>query len=163
MCSGGDLACFDAIELTPAEEQFRNERAGGNYGAGTKELQERNYIANKELERKRKEMFEDALSDYRAGKVDEALQQVPAPPSLPPCLRLFLGFWLNARGSIVCMHFVTQYQLPATPSLLKTLPRCPDRVVQCVGVGSTPAVRRGGYLGTLEEATASQSDLLCAV
>ena len=72
------MTCFDAIELTPAEEQFKNERAGGNYGAGTKELQERNYIANKELERKRKEMFEDALGDYRAGKVDEALVQARA-------------------------------------------------------------------------------------
>jgi hypothetical protein len=75
------LSCFDAIEMTAAERQFKNERAGGNYGAGTKELQERNYIAQKELERKRKEMFEDALSDYRAGKVDEALVQ--ASSSLP--------------------------------------------------------------------------------
>jgi hypothetical protein len=80
-CSGGDLSCFDAIELTAAELQFKNERAGGNYGAGTKELQERNYIAQKELERKRKEMFEDALADYRAGKVEEALVQARSLPA----------------------------------------------------------------------------------
>lgn len=55
--------------MTDAERNFQGERAGGNYGAGTKELQQRNYIARKETERKRKEMFEDALADFRAGKV----------------------------------------------------------------------------------------------
>lgn len=75
ICSGGDLTCFDPIEMTEAEREWRNERAGGNYGAGTKEIQQRNYIAQKELARKRKEMFEDALSDYRAGKVEDALVQ----------------------------------------------------------------------------------------
>lgn len=81
------MSCFDAMEMTAVEKEFKSERAGGNYGAGTKEIQERNYIAQKELQRKRKEMFEDALTDYRNGKVEEALVQACAPGFLfrTPC------------------------------------------------------------------------------
>ena len=126
--------------MTEAERQFKAERGGGNYGAGTKEmqvwaavglarhicgsvhwnaacmldwvflaktlhapvnlpchpfaaywtpaavafaiklspllygcpaLQERNYIARKEAERLRRELFDDALAKFRKGKVEE--------------------------------------------------------------------------------------------
>ena len=33
------MAIFKEKELTEAEKRFNQERAGGNYGAGTKELQ----------------------------------------------------------------------------------------------------------------------------
>ena len=39
---------------------MKAERRGGNYGAGTKEIQARNYVTRKENERKRRELFEDA-------------------------------------------------------------------------------------------------------
>lgn len=58
-------------ELTEAERAWKRERAGGNYGAGTKEVQQRNYIARKEAERKRREIFDDALAMFKQGKVEE--------------------------------------------------------------------------------------------
>lgn len=58
-------------ELTEAEKLFKAERGGGNYGAGTKEMQERNYIARKEAERRRRELFDDALTKFKKGTVEE--------------------------------------------------------------------------------------------
>ena len=46
----GDMSALEEEELTEAEKQFRSERAGGNYGTGTKEMQQRNYIGKKEAE-----------------------------------------------------------------------------------------------------------------
>jgi len=47
--------------MDAAEKKWKSERRGGNYGAGTKEMQARNYVARKEQERKRRELFDDAL------------------------------------------------------------------------------------------------------
>eukprot|EP01025_Chloroclados_australasicus_P069693 TRINITY_DN986_c0_g1_i1.p1 TRINITY_DN986_c0_g1~~TRINITY_DN986_c0_g1_i1.p1 ORF type:complete len:325 (+),score=46.04 TRINITY_DN986_c0_g1_i1:175-1149(+) len=70
----GDLSALSGEEvLTSAEKQWRSEQSGGNYGAGTREMQQRNYIAAKEQERKRREMFDDALQQFRDGKVEDAL------------------------------------------------------------------------------------------
>ena len=76
LCRGGDMSPFEAEEITLAERMMKSEKAGGNYGAGTKEIQERNYIAMREAERKRREMFEDALLDFRAGKVRSFMTRV---------------------------------------------------------------------------------------
>lgn len=48
---------------------MKKERNGGNYGAGTKEIQERNYVARKENERKRRELFDDALASFKSGNI----------------------------------------------------------------------------------------------
>jgi hypothetical protein len=53
--------------MDEAEKKWKAERRGGNYGAGTKEMQARNYVARKEQERKRRELFDDALGKLRAG------------------------------------------------------------------------------------------------
>jgi sulfatase maturation enzyme AslB (radical SAM superfamily) len=57
-------------EMDAAQRQAKMERAGGNYGAGTKELQARNYIGRKEQERKRRELFDDALVKFNAGEIE---------------------------------------------------------------------------------------------
>lgn len=62
--------------MTEAERMWKRERAGGNYGAGTKEVQQRNYIARKEQERKRRELFDDALAMFKQGKVEEVCWHV---------------------------------------------------------------------------------------
>lgn len=67
----GDLSALEEEEMTEAERAWKRERAGGNYGAGTKEVQQRNYIARKEQERKRRELFDDALAMFKQGKVEE--------------------------------------------------------------------------------------------
>lgn len=55
--------------LDAAEKQWKKERAGGNYGAGTKEIQARNYVQRKENERKRREMFDDALAKFKENDI----------------------------------------------------------------------------------------------
>ncbi len=58
-------------QLTEAEKRFRKERGGGNYGLGTKEVQEKRYIERREAERKRRELFGDALALYKKGDLEE--------------------------------------------------------------------------------------------
>ena len=71
--NGGDLSALEEEGLTPAEKAWKTERRGGNYGAGTKEVQARNYVARKEAERKRRELFDDALGRFKKGDVEGAL------------------------------------------------------------------------------------------
>ena len=49
---------------TDASKQWKQERSGGDYGQGTREMQQRNYVSKKESERKRREMFDDALEKF---------------------------------------------------------------------------------------------------
>ena len=67
-------------EMTDAERRFKSERAGGNYSAGTKEMQEKKYIERKEAERKRRELFYDALAMYKAADLENV--------SRHPCMRV---------------------------------------------------------------------------
>jgi len=62
-------------QLTEAEKRFRKERGGGNYGLGTKEVQEKRYIERREAERKRRELFGDALALYKKGDLEEVRAQ----------------------------------------------------------------------------------------
>ena len=76
--------CVQEEELTEAEKRFRKERGGGNYGLGTKEVQEKRYIERREAERKRRELFSDALAMYKKGDLEDVrLRQLhfrlPAP------------------------------------------------------------------------------------
>jgi len=57
-------------DVDAAEKKWKSERRGGNYGAGTKEMQARNYVARKEQVRKRRELFDDALVKYRGGDLE---------------------------------------------------------------------------------------------
>lgn len=52
------------------EKTWKQERRGGNYGAGTKEMQARNYVQRKEAERKRRELFDDALVKFKKGDLE---------------------------------------------------------------------------------------------
>ena len=56
-------------ELTEAQKQWQNERRGGNYGMGTKEMQAKNYRNRKETEQKRRELFDIALSKFRKNDI----------------------------------------------------------------------------------------------
>ncbi|KAF8065729.1 alpha-mannosidase [Scenedesmus sp. PABB004] len=69
----GDMSALQEEVMDAAERQAKSERAGGNYGAGTKELQSRNYVSRKEQERKRRELFDDALAKFNKGDVEGAL------------------------------------------------------------------------------------------
>lgn len=66
----GDLGF---LEQDNSDKNFKSERNGGNYGVGTREVQMRNYIASKENERGRMEVFNNGLDDYQAGKYEDAI------------------------------------------------------------------------------------------
>jgi len=71
---GGDMTIFDEKKETDTTKaMFAAERAGGNYGIGTKELQQRNYISKMEEARKRRELFDDGLEKFRAKDYEGAL------------------------------------------------------------------------------------------
>jgi len=66
----GDLS---ALEVNEKSSAFKNERAGGNYGAGTKEQQMNNYSKKRELENQRLDMFDEAIELYNGKDYDSAL------------------------------------------------------------------------------------------
>lgn len=53
-------------EESEAEATFRRERAGGNYGGGTKELQLANFKKRQERDARRNGLFESGLEKYYA-------------------------------------------------------------------------------------------------
>ncbi len=56
--------------MSEAEKRFKMERGGGNYGMGTKEMQEANYRARKETEKKRRELFDQALAKFKQNNIE---------------------------------------------------------------------------------------------
>lgn len=66
----GDLS---ALEQNEKSSGFKNERAGGNYGSGTKEQQLNNYSKKKELEVQRLDMFDEGIALYNKADYDSAL------------------------------------------------------------------------------------------
>lgn len=126
----GDLSCFEAREMTDAEKQWQAERAGGNYGAGTKEIQERNYVAMKEMERKRKEMFEDALVDFRGGNIDKALVQFEEVKGLEP--EKYIG---DSFERVSRIYIVTLYNIACCYSALKATDAGLEALEECMRCG----------------------------
>lgn len=52
------------VEESEAEANFKRERAGGNYGGGTKELQLMNFRKRQEQDKKRNGLFESGLDKF---------------------------------------------------------------------------------------------------
>lgn len=67
--------------MSDIEKQFKSERGGGNYGVGTKEKQQANYMARKESEERRRELFDQALAKFKAGDI-EGVRSVYVHPHL---------------------------------------------------------------------------------
>ena len=66
----GDLSALEQNEKSSA---MAAERAGGNYGAGTKEQQMQNFSKKKELEVQRLDMFDEGIALYNKEDFDGAL------------------------------------------------------------------------------------------
>lgn len=109
----GDMSALEEEELTEAEKQFREERSGGNYGAGTKEMQARNYVSRKEAERKRRELFDEALAKFRSGKVEDALIDFENVLSMEP--KNYLG---DDFSRVTRVYRITQYNIACCYSTL---------------------------------------------
>lgn len=71
LARGGDTDIFDVID-DDVDAGFKSERRGGNYGAGTKETQERNYRSMKEKEQMRIKQFNEALEEFKKGNYEKA-------------------------------------------------------------------------------------------
>lgn len=78
---GGNTDVFDLEEDNTA---FRSERRGGNYGFGTKEVQQQNYMQRKEMTRKREALFNDALETCRKGDYEKACIEFEEVRALEP-------------------------------------------------------------------------------
>eukprot|EP00882_Tetradesmus_deserticola_P017019 GHRQ01018205.1.p1 GENE.GHRQ01018205.1~~GHRQ01018205.1.p1 ORF type:complete len:171 (+),score=96.20 GHRQ01018205.1:399-911(+) len=102
--------------MDAAQRQAKQERAGGNYGAGTKELQARNYVSRKEQERKRRELFDDALVKFNAGELEAALVDLENVAALEP--RNYVGDNLSRVTPILP---VTHYNIACCYSMLKQI------------------------------------------
>ena len=79
------VLCVQEAE-TPASKQFKQERSGGDYGEGTREMQSRNYITRKENERKRREMFDDALDKFKDKDIEGVSLSACACLARTPCM-----------------------------------------------------------------------------
>ncbi|WIA37077.1 hypothetical protein OEZ86_014050 [Tetradesmus obliquus] len=110
----GDMSALQEEEMDPAQRMAKTERAGGNYGAGTKELQARNYVSRKEQERKRRELFDDALVKFNAGEIESALVDLENVAALEP--RNYVGDNLSRVTPILP---VTHYNIACCYSMLK--------------------------------------------
>jgi len=112
----GDMTALEDDGSSDAEKMFRAERAGGNVGAGTREVQTRNYIMRKELERKRREMFDDALKKFRGGKAEEALIIFEEVIGLEPTKVMTDSF-----SRVTEVYRVTQYNIACCYSSMRNV------------------------------------------
>jgi hypothetical protein len=110
----GDMSALKEEEIDEAEKQARRERSGGNYGAGTKEMQARNYIGRKEQERKRRELFDDALAKFNKSDIEGALVDFENVVAMEP--RNYVGDNLSRVTPILP---VTHYNIACCYSMLK--------------------------------------------
>ena len=67
---GGDMTPLEGSKDRSLKDV---EAAGGNYGIGTRELQQTQYLEGKALERQRRQDFADALELFRSGDYEGAL------------------------------------------------------------------------------------------
>ena len=77
--------------MSDIEKQFKSERGGGNYGVGTKEKQQANYMARKESEERRRELFDQALAKFKAGDIEGVRTPPVDPPTPARCESMRLG------------------------------------------------------------------------
>lgn len=95
------------------ERLMKEERGGGNYGAGTKEMQQRNYVKTKEAERARRELFDDALAKFKKGEVEAALIDFENVVGLEP--KNYLG---DNFSRVTTIYRVAQYNMACCYSAL---------------------------------------------
>eukprot|EP00798_Chlamydomonas_sp_ICE-L_P030287 gene30287-35275_t len=102
----GDMKGLEDDDLDDMEKKMKAERNGGNYGVGTKEIQTRNYTTKKENERKRRELFDDALARFKGGDIPNILSMEP---------RNYVG---DNFSRVTPIFKVTQYNIACCYSML---------------------------------------------
>eukprot|EP00241_Pyramimonas_parkeae_P006306 CAMPEP_0114246888 /NCGR_PEP_ID=MMETSP0058-20121206/12718_1 /TAXON_ID=36894 /ORGANISM="Pyramimonas parkeae, CCMP726" /LENGTH=414 /DNA_ID=CAMNT_0001360135 /DNA_START=49 /DNA_END=1295 /DNA_ORIENTATION=- len=126
---GGDVSVFERA-AGDKKSGAQRERAGGNYGAGTQELQMKNYASKKELAEQRVVMFNEALDLYKQKKYDEALVIFENVVGLEP-----KGYIGDDQSKITEIYRVSQYNVACCYSMIKQEDAGLDALKQCLMSG----------------------------
>lgn len=121
--------------MTEAQKLFKAEKAGGNYGSGTKEMQARNYEKRKQSEAKRESLFESALQKFNARDI-EGVGLVYAADPIPPSCRL----------DVLPVHFPLPASCMAGKRLLPRRQQAGGKLIPLVGCGPAHEAARGAAL-----------------
>ena len=125
----GDLS---ALEQNEKSSQMAAERAGGNYGAGTKEQQMQNYSKKKELEVQRLDMFDEAIALYNKDDFDGALIVFEEVAALEPKNYMSDNFEMATE-----IYKVAEYNIACCFSKLGQTDNALDALKKCMAAGWT--------------------------
>lgn len=144
----GDLTSLQEEEMTDTERRFRSERAGGNYSAGTKEVQEKKYIERKESDRKRRELFNDALALYKKGDLENALIEFENVLALEP--KNYVG---DDFARVTQTYRVTQYNVACCYAAMDQVEAGLDSLASALAAGfdDFKTVRKDASLNNLRK------------
>ena len=125
----GDLSALEQNEKSSA---MAAERAGGNYGAGTKEQQMQNYSKKKELEVQRLDMFDEGIVLYNKGDYDGALIVFEEVAALEPKNFRSDNFEMSTE-----IYKVAEYNIACCFSKLGQLENSLAALKKCMAAGWT--------------------------
>lgn len=128
--NGGDRSIMLGEDADSAK-QWKQERSGGNYGEGTREMQTKNYISKKENERKRREMFDDALEKFTKKDIEGALVDFEEVLGMEPP-----GYVGDDFSRVTQIYRVTQYNISCCYSAMNQVD---------AGLDALDAAMRAGF------------------
>ena len=126
---GGDLSALEQNEKSTA---MAAERAGGNYGAGTKEQQMQNFSKKKELEVQRLDMFDEGIALYNKDDFDGALIVFEEVAALEPKNYMSDSFEMATE-----IYRVSEYNIACCFSKLGQVDNSLQALKKCMGAGWT--------------------------
>lgn len=122
----GDMSAFEAKKTS----KFAAERAGGNYGSGTAEVQQKNYIKAKEASEERKSLFYEGMEKFKAKQYDEALMLFENVVGLEP--KNYIGDNMSKTTDV---YRVAQYNVACCYSMINSIDAGLEALDKCMAVG----------------------------
>ena len=140
----GDLSSLEASKSSA----YKSERAGGNYGAGTKEQQMNNYSKKKELEIQRLDMFDEGIALYNKGDFDSALIIFEEVAALEPKNYMSDNFETSTE-----IYKVAEYNIACCFSKLGQVDNALSALKKCMAAGWTDfrKIRNDPSLATVQK------------
>uniref|UniRef100_A0A7S1NLC2 PDZ domain-containing protein n=1 Tax=Eutreptiella gymnastica TaxID=73025 RepID=A0A7S1NLC2_9EUGL len=122
----GDMSIFE----TKRNSRFASERAGGNYGAGTAQVQTENYMLLKDAEKKREGMWREAVGLVKSKKYEDALVMFEEIIGLEPQNYIGDNFALTTD-----MFRISHYQMACVYSLVGNQDAALDSLKEALNAG----------------------------
>ena len=140
--------CLTARPWLTPRPAAAQERNGGNYGSGTQELQRRNYIERTELEKKRTDMFNEAIAAFNKGEYETALIVFENIVGLEP--KNYIG---DNFEKVTNLYRVAQYNIACCYSCLGAVEPGLEalQVAMSVGFDDFRKIRTDPSLKTLQQ------------